>query len=236
MRMRPSHAPMRDARTDGRLISHVFPDPSGGRDDQLGQIFRNMRVALKLTREGLARRLATHPHTIDDFEAGAVGSLPHWKETSRVVRGYCELLRLDPQPILWRLQGRIQGSPGHVAAPAPQPAARTMPPAAARPPYEPRTARTEPRERPARRRRRARALFALSAPVALVAAIVYLAQVAPWPVYKLVAFLPDQIEMPVRAGLDYLLLLTAPRRDGLRWIEVSDPQLRKADKLQTSTR
>jgi len=32
------------------------------------------------------------------------------------------------------------------------------------------------------------------------------------------------------------VLITAPRRDGLRWIEVGDPRLRKADKLDTSTR
>jgi hypothetical protein len=40
----------------------------------------------------------------------------------------------------------------------------------------------------------------------------------------------------VRAGLDYVVLLMAPRRDGLKWIEVGDPRLRKADKLPTSTR
>jgi hypothetical protein len=37
-------------------------------------------------------------------------------------------------------------------------------------------------------------------------------------------------------GLDQVMLLTAPRREGLRWIEVGDPRLRKADKLQISTR
>ena len=48
--------------------------------------------------------------------------------------------------------------------------------------------------------------------------------------------LPDRLEIPVRAGLEYLVLLTAPSRDGLRWIEVGDPQMRKADKLQTESR
>ena len=37
----------------------------------------------------------------------------------------------------------------------------------------------------------------------------------------------------VRAVFDYVVLLTAPRREGLRWIEVGDPRLRKADKLVT---
>ena len=39
-----------------------------------------------------------------------------------------------------------------------------------------------------------------------------------------------------RAGMDNLVLFSAPRRDGLRWIDVGDPQLRKVDKLQTSNR
>jgi hypothetical protein len=63
-----------------------------------------------------------------------------------------------------------------------------------------------------------------------------MAQTVPKPVYLTLALLPDSVEAPLRAGLDHMLLLTAPRRDGLRWIEISDPQLRKVDKLQTSTR
>ena len=71
-------------------------EPLPGRDEQLGQIFINMRRAMNVSRETIARRLATRAQTIDDFEAGAVTALPHWKETERIVRGYCELLRLDP--------------------------------------------------------------------------------------------------------------------------------------------
>ena len=79
-------------------------------------------------------------------------------------------------------------------------------------------------------------LFALSAPVALVVAVVYMAQAVPKPVYLALTLLPDSMEGPLRAGLDQLLLLIAPRRDGLRWIEVSDPQVRKADKLPIGSR
>jgi hypothetical protein len=32
------------------------------------------------------------------------------------------------------------------------------------------------------------------------------------------------------------VLLTAARRDGLRWVEVGDPRLRKADRLQAGAR
>ena len=69
-----------------------------------------------------------------------------------------------------------------------------------------------------------------------MAALVYLAHAAPQPVYRAVGLLPDPVRTTVRAGLDYLVLLTAPSREGLRWIEVGDPRVRKADKLQTSTR
>jgi hypothetical protein len=51
-----------------------------------------------------------------------------------------------------------------------------------------------------------------------------------------VGLLPGVIEAPARTGLDYVVLLTATRREGLKWIEVSDPRLRKADKLPTSPR
>ncbi|MBO0741744.1 MAG: hypothetical protein J2P51_09985, partial [Hyphomicrobiaceae bacterium] len=71
-------------------------------------------------------------------------------------------------------------------------------------------------------------------PVALLAALVYVAHAAPRPVYRTIALMPGPARHAVRAVLDYVVLLTAPRREGLRWIEVSDPRLRKADKLVTT--
>ena len=206
-----------------------------GRDDQIGQIFRNMRSAMKVSRETIARRLATSPSTIDNFEAGAIAALPHWKETTRIIRGYCELLRMDPEPILWRIGDQLRAPAG----PA-NPRVSAPPPAAAGGPlrilgdHGPEAGLR--RARPSRRRRTVRTLFALSAPIAVVAGVALLAQVVPGPVYRGVGLLPGFIESPARAGLDYVMLLTAPRREGLKWIEVGDPRVRKADKLQTSTR
>jgi len=222
----------------------VGADPGeapGWQDAQLGQIFRNMRLAMKVSRETIARRLATSTICVDNFEAGAVAALPHAKETDRIVRGYCELLRLDPEPILWRIRNGMQAlaEQARAAAPMPLPAA-IVPTTASRSGRrsEPVT-RTRPQrsERSAARwaqRRRTRALFALSAPVALLAALVYVAHAAPRPVYRAIALLPGPARHGVRAVLDYAVLLTAPRREGLRWIEVSDPRLRKADKLVTT--
>jgi hypothetical protein len=79
-------------------------------------------------------------------------------------------------------------------------------------------------------------LFALSAPVALIAAVVPMVQMMPQPVHAVIEMLPHPIKSSVYAGIDFILLQTAPRRDGLRWIEVSNPQTRKADKLQAARR
>ena len=214
-------------------------DQSAWRDEQLGQIFRNMRLAMKVSRETIARRLATSAACVDTFEAGAVAALPHAKETDRIVRGYCDLLRLDPDSILWRIRSHMQAlaEPARSAAPMPLPAAVAPTSRSAR--RSASVARTEQgrAERPKGHspyRRRTRALFALSAPVALLAALVYLAQAAPRPVYRTIALLPDPARYAVRAALDYVVLLAAPRREGLRWIEVSDPRWRKADKLKTT--
>jgi hypothetical protein len=206
------------------------------RDEQLGRIFRNMRLAMKVPRETIARRLAIRLSTLDDLEAGAVAALPHWKETVRIVRTYCELLRLDPQPILWRIQNLQQAASSRpAAAVAPLPTRATngsggtaLPPAAAVHRGEP-----APGRRVSRGRRRARAFFALSAPIALAGVVIYLAQTAPQPLYRVVMWFPAPIQVAARAGVDSLVLLMAPRRDGLRWIEVADPRSRKADKLQT---
>ena len=236
MRMRQGPAEVPDA-PGGRVPPHVYWGAGGdaARDEQLGQIFLNMRLTMKVSRETIARRLATSTSIIESFETGAVGALPHWKETNRIVLAYCQIVRIDPDPILWHIRAQLQAlasqvKSGRTATPAEfttgRPSARSQ--------AGSRSERTEART--PRRRRRARALFALSAPLALAAALVYLAQAAPQPVYHAISLLPDSIERAVRSGLDYLVQLSAPRREGLRWIEVSDPRVRKADKLQSGTR
>jgi Helix-turn-helix domain len=243
MRMRQHAGGEPDAGDGGRFPPRVYADAnsdaSAGRDEQLGRIFRNMRLTMKVSRETIARRLATTTSSVDNFEAGAVSALPHGKETERIVRGYCELLRMDPEPILWRIRGHMQALASQAGAAVPtQPSAVPAPTTVGRaaPRSQPVAKSERTQARSPHRRRRARALFALSAPVALAAAVVYVAHAAPQPVYRAIVLLPDPVEHAVRAGLDYLVLLTAPRREGLRWIEVGDPRSRKADKLQSSTR
>src|SRR5215467_9956485 len=107
------------------LLGADASEAAGWQDAQLGQIFRNMRLAMKVSRETIARRLATNTVCVDNFEARAVAALPHAKETVRIVRGYCELLRLNPEPILWRIRSGMQAlaDQARAAAPMPLPAA-----------------------------------------------------------------------------------------------------------------
>lgn len=205
-----------------------------GRDVQIGHIFSNMRSAMRLSREAIARRLATTPGTIEDLENGAISSLPHWRETSRIVRLYCEILRLDPQPILWRMQSVIGAAGGaYEDDPPTRNATRPGPPPALL--RNDRKEQTKGRSS-GRTQRRARRMFAVSTPLVLAAAAFYVAQTAPGPIYRLIGVMPAPIAGAARAGMDSLVLFSAPRRDGLRWVDVGDPQLRKGDKLQTSNR
>src|SRR5262245_37372340 len=106
MRLRKDRAHEPDARHDRPIPAGVASAPAD-RDVQLGRIFHSMRVSMKVSRETIARRLAIPVATIDTFEAGAVAAFPHWRETERIVRTYCELLRLDPEPILWRIRSQL---------------------------------------------------------------------------------------------------------------------------------
>jgi len=229
MRMRQPAAGSRDARSHGLQPGaggNGPARPAHGRDPQIGHIFRNMRAATRLPRDALARRLATSPTTIEDLEAGAIFALPHWRETVRIVRSYCELLQLDPEPLLWRIQQLLRAGGSEDEPP-------TRPPGP--PPAALRKGRTRTRA-PRRRGPGARQILVMGAPPVLVAALVYFASIAPGPFYRAISRLPSPLAGLVRAPLDAVVLYSAPRRDGLRWVDVGDPRLRKVDKLPTKSR
>ena len=228
MRMRKDRAQESDLRHNRRIprraAARVASAPAGG-DVQLGRIFHSMRVSMKASRETIARRLAIAVATIDTFESGAVAAFPHWRETERIVRTYCELLRLDPEPILWRIRSQLPA----LAAPARPPA-----PTSSRPlPLIARASGLAGRlpKRPMLGRRPNRLVLGLSASVALAAVGACVTLLAPGQAYRAMGALPQALRGPARAGLDQLMLLTATRYDGLRWVDVGDPRVRKADKL-----
>jgi hypothetical protein len=78
--------------------------------------------------------------------------------------------------------------------------------------------------------------MAVATPMVLIAGAVWTIQAQPRMLRDAVSALPASISAPVLAGMDSLAVRLAPRRDGLRWIEVTDPSTRKADKLQVGSR
>ena len=208
--------------------------PSGGGDPQIGHIFRNMRAAVRASREAVARRLATPVATIEDLENGAVSALPHWPETVRIVRAYCELLRLDPEPLLWRLQTLLQHGVNPEEAAADRAAAAGPPPLLLRGGQSRAPVALDP---PMRRRGGGlRRLLVLAALPAIAAGLAYLTVVAPAVGYRVISLLPASVAESAKNGLDTVVLYSAPRREGLKWIDVGDPRLRRSDKLQTKGR
>lgn len=83
----------------------------------------------------------------------------------------------------------------------------------------------------ARRRRRTRRTIALTLPIVAVAGLFVAMLMAPRPFYGLARLLPAPIDMPVRGMVDLAVTQTAPMREGLRWIEMDDPRIRKGDRI-----
>ena len=76
--------------------------------------------------------------------------------------------------------------------------------------------------------------MAVAGPMVLIASAVWTIQAQPRALREAIAVLPASIAQPMLIGLDTLAVRLAPRRDGLRWIDVADPSSRKADKLQVT--
>lgn len=77
------------------------PGSARGRtDEQLAAIFQDMRKVAGLTPGQLAKRLNTRLSTIAALENGAIGALPEWPETGRVITDYASLVQIDPGPLL----------------------------------------------------------------------------------------------------------------------------------------
>lgn len=234
-----------DARRQG---AGLVPSPGGpsplatrapagglpGSDPQIGHIFRNMRAAVRASREAIARRLGTSLATIEALENGAVAALPHWSETVRIVRAYCELLRLDPEPLLWRLQQLLNhASISAEEVAADRAAAAGPPPLVLRGGQSREPVALDP---PGPPRRGLRRLVVLGALPAIVAGLAYLTVAAPSVGYRVIRLLPASLAESAKDGLDTLVLYSAPSRDGLKWIDVGEPRLRRGDKLQTKGR
>ena len=75
------------------------------------------------------------------------------------------------------------------------------------------------------------ALKYVTAPMCLVAGLWYTIQ-NPTQVHAALSHLPEPLPRIAQAGMDIVLVSTAPTKDGLRMITSRNPRARKADKLQ----
>jgi hypothetical protein len=80
-------------------------------------------------------------------------------------------------------------------------------------------------------RRVGRGIVAICAVVTVLGTAYWACHARPGPVMAVVNLLPAPVARKVRAGMDKVVYLTAPRRGGLRWIDVENPRTRKTDKL-----
>jgi hypothetical protein len=222
-----------------------------GPDERLASIFQDMRRGLNIPVDKLALALKTTPNVIQLLEAGQVRAFPPWPETVRIVTELGRLYRVDTRPILNRIRDQV-GPAGLEQVPVTRetaisanaaaakldsrhPLVRAMSRGRRRKETEP-DPETKRRRAKRRKRRAAKTLFALSAPVALFGALMWLAQAQPALIMQAVSTLPEPMAKVVRPAANALIVHLAPWRDGMRWIEVGDPRLRKTDKLRQASR
>lgn len=228
--------------------------------------FRDIRTRLGLPIDELARRLAVDPRILAALEAGAVAALPPWAEVERVVSHYLTVLSLDPYPALKVIAAALADHKpaGQPRAPvfAPPPAVSTDGVAVAdtrgsrdddHDHYDAGLTHVHSDEAPAVANRLPRTLlaafsgldaFAVSSRAALRTAgiVVVMLVVAGGTVLaaqsaiRRINHLPAPAAGFMRSASDSILMLFAPKRDGLRWIEVEDPRKRRGDKLQIARR
>lgn len=244
---RDQRAPVQGAR---RVLIKSMSERSTGVDERLAAIFCDMRRGLGLTPDKLAAAIQTTPGVIKLLEAGQVRAFPAWPETVRIVTELGKLYRVDTRPILTRIRDQV-GPAGLEQVPAApsEPSISAKAVAATLDSRHPlvramargrrkRQALQDPTTRRVKRRtkRAARTLFALSAPVALMGAVVWLAQAQPSLIMRAVSALPEPVAQAVRPAANSLIVHLAPWRDGMRWVDVGDPRLRKSDKLRQASR
>ena len=105
--------------------SHLAPVPSSRSLATLPEtyvqtatFFIALREYLDLSRDQIARQLATHPNVIFALETSDFGALPPWPQTRKLVAEYAALARIDPTPALTCLEYCLAVTPADVATPS----------------------------------------------------------------------------------------------------------------------
>lgn len=207
-------------------------------DGEVGQLFSQLRRALGIPGDTMARLLGTTTATLAALEAGEISRLPAWPETERVVRAYTVLAGIDPGPMLARIRVRldrpsamvpVRSVPGKalvLAGPKPD---RSAPRSkkTARKPVEP--ASGPQRLVPARLRsiRVSRRMAAISAAVGIIGAL-FMA------IGPLAAAMPVPMQRAIMAAVDKIAWGSVTLPDGMRLIDPANPRARRGDKLRTA--
>lgn len=214
-------------------------------DPAIGLIFADMRQVMRVTRADLARRLDTTETVIEDLEAGRLRSLPAWPETQRIVCAYGVRLGIDVAALLHRIrQQTIAGDADAPTAGLPRPAHASLTlPDVALLPSQPSGHHTNAGIPPAISQRvsgghsgaRKRRGYRLTRLVLVVGLGLALSAVLYNPAALLV-FAREHLAALHGEGTKALMqrignLISSMSGGGLRWVEIDDPQVRKADKL-----
>lgn len=252
--MRSATAPKPSAVAGSRPASARRPASAATGAKALGEIgalFRDLRRALKLSMPELAARVNARVDVIEALESGNVSRLPPWPETARIVTALTGLARIDPRPVLAIMRNEMWSQSADAAA-MNRSSGKSRLGAAARLLKSAgadlsatlgagaRSAKISSLL-PAPVRKRVAAALGRRPPglwrIAIVAPLLLLAGLSqPRLLAASVAALPQPVQGMVSRAHDYILWRLAPEREGLRWIEVSDPQSRKSDKLQSVRR
>lgn len=237
------------------------PQPYAVASAAFARYFQDVRARIGLPLEEIARRLSADPRVIHALESGAVAALPGWPEVERIVTLYMRALSLDPAPPLRAIAAAIEQQAiaararlaPHGAAPLalPPPVAAASAAPEPAPGIEPSAQEDETPEQdeaasggakarlaglvqlprlPLRRLARTGAVLAAMAAVAGGAVLLVQSSLMKS------GRLPAPAAEFMRSASDSVALFFAPKRDGLRWIEVADPRSRRGDKLQTARR
>jgi hypothetical protein len=192
----------------------------------VARFFIDLRQALRLTLPQAAHYVQVHPEVIETLETGQIEFLPPWAETTRVVLTYASMAGVDGRPALNAIAGllAVLSNPAPIGQKSKPNAAeagghfrRAGSAIASGAKRFPQGAMDQIRQRPQR------ALYAVSLPLGLLLLLLNTS------VFALVA---KPFSSTVRVVSVYFQEHFAPVRDGLRYIEVDDPRLRRADKLQ----
>jgi transcriptional regulator with XRE-family HTH domain len=202
---------------------------------EIGGMFRDLRRALNISLPELASRLGTRIDVLNALEKGDLSRLPPWPETARIVAEFTAMGKIDPRPVLGVLSQQMAGSAtlGKARVPPLQKlssAYRTamVPAAAAMKLFGSRAATASASVRMGGFRGLVRKAVWLSI-AAGIAGAAFAAKDQHFGAR--LATLSPPLGQIVRGAQDYVVLRSAPVRDGLRWIEVDDPRTRRGDRL-----